>query len=151
MGEPEQQNWGGFTYPYFAYYDQQKVCVTCRQYFVFSKEEQQYWYEQLKFFVCSEAKDCPKCRKDKRIPRVRNTKISSLVKNLEKDNIDQVEQLIDLYLEIDKVDKAKYYLAIVRKNLDKTNNEITVRLNKVKEKITTHTMGANKSGVNIVN
>ncbi|WP_299611175.1 zinc-ribbon domain containing protein [uncultured Aquimarina sp.] len=138
-GKPEKQNWGGFTYPYFAFYDQEKKCSTCEQDFIFTKQEQIYWYEQLKFIVWSKPKDCASCRKEKREPKSRNTKISNLVKNLEKDNIDQVEELIDLYLDINKVEKAKYYLALIRKNLKKEINVVLEqRLIKIKEKITMH-------------
>lgn len=138
-GHPRLQNWGGFAYPYFAFYDQHKVCTTCHLDFAFKKEEQEYWYEKMQFIVWSFPKDCAACRKQNRAPKVRNTKISHLVKNLQKDNIEQVEQLIELYLEIDKIEKAKYYLALVRKNSDYSNNsDLRLRLESIKERISIH-------------
>src|SRR5687768_689005 len=30
LGTPKLQNWGGFAYPYFAFYDEEKNCQTCK-------------------------------------------------------------------------------------------------------------------------
>lgn len=142
IGRPEKQNVNGITHPYFTYYDQQRKCSTCGIEFNFSKEEQQYWYEELKFITWSEAKDCKDCRKAKREPKERNIKISNLIKNLEPSNLNQIEELVGLYLEIGKVEKAKYFLAIGKKNnKDKISNELKERLDRIKRKITTHNNG----------
>src|SRR5688572_16280721 len=72
-GKPELQNVIGFVHPFVAYYDRERKCVSCGVKFIFSKEEQQYWYEELKFITWSVPKNCPGCRKEQRKPRVRNT------------------------------------------------------------------------------
>lgn len=139
LGSPDIQNWGGFAYPYFAFYDDVKQCKTCGNKFIFSKEEQQHWFQVLKFIVWSEARNCKDCRKQERDSRTRNSKISKLVKNLSKNNIDQAERLIELYLEINNVDKAKFYFAILRKTFDsKKDNELKDRLDKIDRKIKGH-------------
>ena len=141
LGKPDIQNWGGFAYPYFAFYDIAKQCETCGKKFIFSKEEQQHWFEVLKFIVWSDAKNCKDCRKQLKVTRTRNTKISELVKNLSKNNIDQAENLIELYLEIDKVDKAKFYFAILGKTFDsKKDKQLKDRLDKIDRKIKEHTL-----------
>lgn len=52
--------------PFLAYFDREKICSTCQQLFLFGAKEQEFWYETLKFWVQSEAKDCPTCRKKAR-------------------------------------------------------------------------------------
>lgn len=136
LGNPGIQNWGGFTYPYFAFYDRIKQCENCRKKFVFSKEEQQHWFQVLKFIAWSEAKNCKDCRRQLRDSRTRNTKISELIKDLGKNNIDQAECLIELYLEINNVEKAKFYFAILRKTFDpKNDNGLKDRIRKIDKKI----------------
>lgn len=49
--------------PYLAYVDIDKICQTCDSKFKFTKEEQKYWYEELKFWVQSTPKNCKECRK----------------------------------------------------------------------------------------
>ena len=52
--------------PYFAYYDVTLRCHDCGQDFVFAAAEQQFWYEQLKFWVQSRPKQCVVCRRARR-------------------------------------------------------------------------------------
>jgi hypothetical protein len=52
--------------PYFAYFDVELRCEDCEQQFVFSAREQQFWYEQLKFWVQSRPKQCVSCRRIRR-------------------------------------------------------------------------------------
>jgi len=41
-------------------------CARCGNTFVFSADEQRYWYEELGFWVDSQAKHCAKCRRELR-------------------------------------------------------------------------------------
>ena len=52
--------------PYFAYFDVELRCEDCQQQFVFSPKEQQFWYENLKFWVQSRPKQCVSCRRARR-------------------------------------------------------------------------------------
>ena len=52
----------GLQGPLSTYSDVPKTCFTCNQAFVFSANEQRYWYETLKFNLKSSPKNCPKCR-----------------------------------------------------------------------------------------
>lgn len=52
--------------PYFAYFDVELRCEDCEQHFVFTAREQQFWYEQLKFWVQSRPKQCVSCRRAQR-------------------------------------------------------------------------------------
>jgi hypothetical protein len=115
LGKEEQQNWTGFAYPYFVYRDQEKQCQQCHQQFVFSAQEQRFWYEELGFIVWSTPQQCPSCRKAIRRAKLPHKQLTDLVPNLNEEDFDALEQVIGLYGQIQKVDKAKYYLAKARK------------------------------------
>ena len=65
LAQPKKQKFYDYP-PYLAYYKKLKTCHTCDEIFVFSASEQQFWYEDLKFWVQSWAKDCLPCRKKAR-------------------------------------------------------------------------------------
>jgi hypothetical protein len=52
--------------PYLSYFDKERTCETCGESFVFSASEQKFWYENLGFWVQSEAINCKSCRKKAR-------------------------------------------------------------------------------------
>lgn len=88
-------------FPYLAYLNVIKVCRTCQHTFTFSKEEQQYWYEELGFWVQSEAINCQRCRQEK---RKRKNEIKSAQKmldqilpNLDTQNEIELREVIRLY------------------------------------------------------
>ncbi len=87
--------------PHFAYVDQKRQCRTCEESFVFSKEEQKFWYETLKFWVVSDAVNCKKCRKEKRNrkERIRDAQleIEEFLPEFDKMNINHLEKVIHLY------------------------------------------------------
>ena len=55
--------------PRHWYVDATFKCVECGSEFVFTSEEQRFWFEDLKFFVDSQAKRCPACRKKGRVQK----------------------------------------------------------------------------------
>ena len=79
--------------PYLAYVDKSKECQACGTEFIFSKEEQKYWYEDLKFWVQSIPKNCKRCHKKIRDERNLNTRLSKLIKNLDNQNSEQLTAL----------------------------------------------------------
>ena len=66
-GNPERQNYCHAHHPpkYF-YLDETNTCVQCGQEFVFTAEEQKFWYETLQFNFDSIAIRCRDCRKQRR-------------------------------------------------------------------------------------
>jgi uncharacterized Zn finger protein (UPF0148 family) len=52
--------------PLFWYVDKQVQCALCSREFVFSKEEQRHWYEELQFAIYVRAVHCPECRAEVR-------------------------------------------------------------------------------------
>ena len=121
IGNPEAQLYCDFD-PYLAYVDQDKVCEKCRDDYVFRKEEQKYWYETLRFWVQSKPKHCPKCRLDVSEEKKLNNELSTLLKAKEKLTIQDMERLSEIYEEINKPDKSKYYKNLIEK--EKRRNDL---------------------------
>lgn len=68
--------------PVFYYQDHEKVCVQCRQHFVFRAKEQRYWYEVLQFTLDSVAIRCVRCRKQRRSRKALERALQSAVEGL---------------------------------------------------------------------
>ncbi|HCI78515.1 MAG TPA: hypothetical protein DHW02_02355 [Ktedonobacter sp.] len=64
-GKPHLQMFCDYP-PYLAYFDKTYTCSDCLNAFIFNKEEQRYWYEELKFWVQSYPKQCLECRRKRR-------------------------------------------------------------------------------------
>ncbi len=101
--------------PYLAYMDQEKSCLKCGDKFVFDKEEQQYWYEELKFWVQSTPKHCKSCRKEIKKEKVLNTKLSQLIGNSDKEDPKVLIEISQIYFEMEKMGKGKYYAILAKK------------------------------------
>jgi hypothetical protein len=115
VGKPEEQNWTGFTYPFFTYNDETLKCHSCNCLFEFSKEEKKFWYEDLKFIVWSYPKYCPACRKRIREPKVKSKRLTNLINNVEQANADELEEIIEIFLDYKNLEKARYYLSVLKK------------------------------------
>jgi hypothetical protein len=125
-----------YTLPYFAYFDQQKNCATCKEAFVFGKEEQRFWYEELQFPVCAEAKNCPACRKTLRDENAETTELSRLISNLDPENIQQLEAIIAIFVKWENTPKARLYLSFIPKIAGfRTNPELVATHAELKEQI----------------
>ena len=68
--------------PLFWYEDKSKICVDCGCSFVFSKEDQVRWYEELKIPIYAEANRCKECR-----AAIRNAKAAQKAHMQEMQNI----------------------------------------------------------------
>lgn len=122
IGTIECQRYGLYS-PHWAYYDQNKTCRTCDNTFTFSKEEQHHWYEELQFWVMSDATNCIRCRTDR---RQRRQAISEAQRQLDKrlptldmKNSMQLEEAIKLY-QITESHKQVAYLSAALNNLRST-------------------------------
>jgi hypothetical protein len=81
----------------------------CKEEYIFRKEEQQYWYEHLKFWVQSRPKHCAKCRREVREKKDLNNELSTLLKERDKLSIKDLQRLSEIYSALNHPDKAKYY------------------------------------------
>jgi len=97
--------------PRFAYFDIKKRCNDCKRNFIFSASEQSKWYEDYKFWVQSEPKQCLACRRLRR-DRARNHKALALaLSELDPKDPLQLAKVSELYLAIGRNRKAADYLA----------------------------------------
>jgi hypothetical protein len=110
--------------PFFAYWDQTIECLTCKRYFGFDKHEQQYWYEELKFPVFSQAKHCADFRETNREQKAEEAKLADMITYLDPTETDQLEPLIRLFLKRKNITKAKYYSSYYPKMFDYNENSI---------------------------
>jgi len=61
---PSRQNYS--VMPWTDYFDVLRKCRDCSRWFVFFAKEQQYWFEELQFFVDSTCVRCAECRRQQR-------------------------------------------------------------------------------------
>ncbi len=115
LANASKQTSFGMKGAFFAYIDENHKCSTCREPFVFTKEEQQHWYETLQIETDVEVKNCPPCRKKIRKQKASATKFTRLMENLDEQDTDQLTLVVDGFLERNNVPKAKFYLSKVRK------------------------------------
>ncbi|HEY3319367.1 MAG TPA: zinc-ribbon domain containing protein [Planctomycetota bacterium] len=54
-------------------------CKACDTKFVFSAEEQRFWYEERRFYVDSRPRQCPACRKQDRRMKLLKQRYDSLI------------------------------------------------------------------------
>lgn len=105
--------------PVLAYTDINATCRTCKQSFLFSKEEQRYWYETLKFKSWSTPTSCAPCRSQLRYKQVREKKLGKLLPEFNSGRSDHLERIVTIYQELDKLEKAKSFLAGAAKTYSK--------------------------------
>lgn len=103
-------------FPHLAYYDKKIVCETCTSDFIFSKEEQQYWYETLQFWVQGRCVDCKKCRKEKRVKNMLTAELGNLLKDKSKMSLADFDRVIEIYHFLGKTEKMNLYIALKRKS-----------------------------------
>ncbi len=103
-------------YAHLAYGNTELNCHACGNDFVFSKIEKQLWYEKLKLINTSAPKNCLACRKKLRQHKQENTLLSQL---LSKDKAqltrEELETIISIYEGWQKVERATYFRALLRK------------------------------------
>ena len=102
--------------PYLAYIDQKRKCQKCATHFVFSKEEQQHWYETLRFVVYARPVNCAPCRKTLREARGLHKELSDLLRDGRPEDGPTLERIADIYEVMGKVEKMKAYRTYARKS-----------------------------------
>ncbi|MCI0614695.1 zinc-ribbon domain containing protein, partial [bacterium] len=95
----------------FAYFDIKKRCEDCKKPFIFSSTEQHKWYEEYKFWVQSEPKQCLSCRRMRRQRAKTNKVLALAISELDPKDPLQLDRISELYLAIGSTRKAADYLA----------------------------------------
>ncbi len=93
-------------------------CSYCGGSYVFTISEQKYWYEELNFFVESIPSFCEGNRKRLRLMKVNQKKLGVLINKKNKD-VKDLEEIRDIYIEFDLLDKAK----IINNQIKKVHNK----------------------------
>lgn len=83
--------------PQEYYVDVLKRCSECRRWFIFFAKEQQYWFEELRFFRDSQCRRCPECRKHLRHQKNEVHRYSHLA-SLSEPTLDDVNEFLQLTL-----------------------------------------------------
>ena len=102
-------------YPPLAYFDSQKECSTCKTSFVFSKEEQKFWYENLKFTIHSTAKNCVSCRETIRNQKHDNLRLAQLLKRHDSLSLSELKEIIAIYKKLGNEEKMNRYINLANK------------------------------------
>lgn len=119
LAKPDKQDYS--IHPYFVYLNLNKNCNSCNKEYIYTKEEQLFWYEELGENYWSRANNCLDCRRQKREVNYKNNKLSKLISNLNENDIESLSEVIELYLKMDKLEKAKFYLSKLKKVAEKFN------------------------------
>ena len=101
--------------PFLAYYDKTFSCKDCGEDFLFSKEDQQYGYEKLKFEIFSRPVRCPECSKKVKAERQLNTELSELLKQGQPKDKASLLRIADIYEQMGITEKATYYQRAAQK------------------------------------
>jgi len=101
--------------PFLAYFDKKRTCRKCKSSFIFSKSEQQFWYEELQFVVYSTPVHCKSCRKETRAKKQLNTQLSKLLKDGQPTTLEELEQVAEIYKKMGLIEKWKMYSTFAKK------------------------------------
>ncbi|RTQ44718.1 hypothetical protein EJV47_27385 [Hymenobacter gummosus] len=111
LGDVSRQHEHCFALPHFAYYDQEKTCRDCGRAFVFSRGEQQHWYEELQFWVEATRVRCPACSRRKH----ERDRLSRLLAAPDYTDLARTREILQLLLSFGNYARARLYLAQSRK------------------------------------
>lgn len=121
-GQPWLQTWVDHR-PYLAYWDRQKICRDCHTDFIFSAREQRYWYEELKFWVQSDAIHCLSCRRARREKKALQRQLQQQLALLDETNCQQLLHVASLALQDGSWNVATRCLSLVRRWLHERSGE----------------------------
>ncbi|MGD1843424.1 MAG: zinc-ribbon domain containing protein [Thermonemataceae bacterium] len=101
---------GGFSSDAFCilyYVDEVKTCVSCKEEFVFTASEKQFWYEEAQIFIEVSPKMCLSCRREAKKTGPISQQIALLLQEVaEQPSREKYLQLASLYEELGNKTKA---------------------------------------------
>lgn len=111
------------------YFDVKRVCRICSRPFIFFAEEQQHWYESLKFPLEADCRECPPCRKREQAAARAREKYNKLFHATERSPDENIEMAECCMFLIEKETFSRKQLPTVRRLL-KSVKEPTAKLQK---------------------
>ena len=102
--------------PHLAYFDTQLNCYSCKNEFLFKKEEKRAWYESYKLPVNAQPDNCLDCRRKIQNQNSENKTISKILKKSEIEITDtELEKVVGIYISWNKIEKETYYQSILKR------------------------------------
>lgn len=117
-------------HPYFAYVDEERICVECGGAFVVRAAEKLHWYESLRFHLASQPIRCAPCRKRRRRGKGVQRAIGAALAALDPENAESLAGVAALYEEIGSIEKAAGFLRRA-KNKARTQAQFLGLINKL--------------------
>lgn len=114
ISDPKQMNFSVMP-KYLAYFNEERTCFDCKKDYIFSAEEQKYWFETLNFWHDAIPNGCKLCRKKIRHQKELVKRLSYLLENLDKNNREALLEIAQIYNEMGKEEKVKHYTALAKK------------------------------------
>jgi hypothetical protein len=124
---------------YLAYFDKICHCEDCGEDFVFEASEQQYWYEQLRFWVQSHPKQCKQCRHRRRAKKEATQYLSRASAQLDPQDVGQLLSMASCFLTVGSSAKAEEFGRRARNRareqgiLHKVQHQIDMLLNQIQQ------------------
>jgi hypothetical protein len=95
--DESKQNYSDF--PKSEYLDVLCQCRDCRRWFIFFAKEQQYWFEELRFYIDSICVHCSECRSKRRQYHREEQEFASLHREPQP-NAEQIARLLELTIKL---------------------------------------------------
>ena len=88
--------------PRHWYIDAVFGCRDCKKDFIFTANEQKFWYEERQFWIDSQPKRCPSCRKSERRRRALRKQYDTMIKNvLGRCSLDKKKEVVEIIDELE--------------------------------------------------
>lgn len=102
--------------PHIAYFDTLFKCNSCKEEFMFKKEEKKVWYESYKLPIDAQPDKCLDCRRKIRKQNSENKILSEILEKPEAEiKVNELEKVVEIYTTWNKMKKAKYYQSMLNK------------------------------------
>jgi hypothetical protein len=115
-----KQNLGVGT-PLAAYVDRPFRCDDCGRECVFSAQEQRHWFEKLGFLIWVSPKQCPECRRKRRMNKRTHASLAEALHGLDPHDAAQLEAVARLYDALGRSERATEYRARARNRRPKSS------------------------------
>ena len=110
-------------YPFFAYFERSLKCADCGKDFLFSAQEQHYWYDILQFYIDSYPKQCAPCRHKRRVYKRHFHDLQRAIESLDPNSSEQLAQVAEGYLKIGSPQRALEFFRRARNKARKENEK----------------------------
>lgn len=108
--DPEEQDFPVMEGPYRAWFDQRRLCGYCGQEFVFTAQDQRFWYEERRIPLHVVPVGCPTCRRRVRQQKRANRLLAERLRQLDRDSVAGLQEVAELEVQVGSVSRALEFL-----------------------------------------